>query len=130
MYKLVAVFATIALVQCAKLSSLSEHEPVPIISQVQEVNPEGDFKWSFESGDGTKQEQTGAFKTIDKDTVVEEVHGSFSYVDSEGKTHSVNYVANEQGYLPSGDDIAPEILSNLEYIASHPQPIQTELKHV
>lgn len=39
-------------------------EPVPIISQESDIQPDGTFKWSFESGDGTKAEQSGQPKQV------------------------------------------------------------------
>ncbi|KAH1001918.1 larval cuticle protein 16/17-like [Dendroctonus ponderosae] len=104
--------------------------PVPILDQKSDGKADGTYNWSFESGDGTKAEQAAEVKTVkvsgeaeDTKVAVEDVKGSYSYVDPEGKTHSRQYVANEYGFFIKGDDIFPEIASHLAYIETHPQPI-------
>lgn len=72
-----------------------------------ETTLQGTF--SFESGDGTKAEQSAEVKTVkvsgeaeDAKVAVGDVKGSYSYVDPEGKTHSRQYVANEYGFFVKG----------------------------
>lgn len=40
----------------------STTEPIPIISQSQEINPDGSYKWSYETGNGIKAEEQGFLK--------------------------------------------------------------------
>ena len=56
--KLVVFSGLLAVALCAVL------EPVPIVSQVDDASPDGSFKWSFEAGDGTKQQQTGTVHQV------------------------------------------------------------------
>lgn len=37
-------------------------EPIPILSQSQEINPDGSYKWSYETGNGIKAEEQGFLK--------------------------------------------------------------------
>lgn len=48
---------------CA-LAAPAEQEPVAILAQESDIQPDGSFKWSFESADGVKQEQTGQPKQV------------------------------------------------------------------
>ncbi|KAL1513531.1 hypothetical protein ABEB36_002932 [Hypothenemus hampei] len=104
----------------------SAKEPVPIISQESDIQPDGTFKWSFETGDGTKAEQSGQPKQIEQETPVI-VQGSASWTDNEGNQHQLTYTADENGYQPQSPDIpvAPEIPAAiqraLEYNAAHPE---------
>ncbi|KAH1004877.1 larval cuticle protein 1-like [Dendroctonus ponderosae] len=122
-FAIIAFLGLVAVGQCAP----AETEPVPIVAQDSDIQPDGAFKWSFETGDGAKQEQTGVPKQIDQETPVV-LQGSASWTDSEGNPHQLSYVADENGYQPQSDDIpqAPEIPAAiaraLEYIAAHPQP--------
>ncbi|XP_066151881.1 larval cuticle protein 1-like [Euwallacea fornicatus] len=101
-------------------------EPVPIVAQESDLQPDGTFKWSFETGDGVKQEQTGQPKQIEQESPVV-LQGSASWTDSEGNPHQLTYVADENGYQPQSADIpqAPEIPAAiaraLEYNAAHPE---------
>ncbi|KAF7286183.1 hypothetical protein GWI33_007143 [Rhynchophorus ferrugineus] len=115
------------IVICISLCIVVFCEEVPIVSQSGDVSPDGSFKWSYEAGDGTAQEQSGQLKQIE-DSAGEAVQGAASWTDPEGGSHQLKYVADENGYQPQSADIpvAPEvppaILKSLEWIASHPQP--------
>lgn len=42
----------------------SSTEPIPIISQTQEVNFDGTYKYAYETGNGIKAEEQGYLKNI------------------------------------------------------------------
>lgn len=56
------------------------------------------------------------------------IHGSFSYLTPEGETISISYVADENGYQPTGSVIPtsppiPEaIVKSIEYNRAHARP--------
>lgn len=37
-------------------------EPIPILRQEQEINPDGSYKWLYETGNGIKAEEEGFLK--------------------------------------------------------------------
>ncbi|KAF7286184.1 hypothetical protein GWI33_007144 [Rhynchophorus ferrugineus] len=121
MFKTVLACALVAAVYGAAL------QPVPIVSQTGDVRPDGSFEWSYQSGDGSAQQQSGQLKQIGKEAG-EAVQGSASWTDPEGGQHQLTYVADENGYQPQSADIPvpppiPQaILRALEWIAAHPQP--------
>lgn len=84
------------------------------------------FSISFETADGTKAEQAGSLKVLDKDHAGQAVSGRVSYQGDDGKTYTLTYTADENGFQPQGDHIpvappVPEpILRALQYIAQHP----------
>lgn len=122
--KLVVFTGLLAVVLCAP----AEPEPVAIISQNSDIQPDGTFQWTYESADGTKQEQNGSPKQVDKDDVAEVVQGAVSWTDPEGGKHELSYVADENGFQPQSADVpvAPEVPAQiaraLEWIAAHPEP--------
>lgn len=142
MFSYQVVFVLVAAV-CAVLGAPQNKEPVPIISQESDIQPDGTFKWSFESGDGTKAEQSGQPKQVtiqsasrtrllkEHSQVEQETplvyQGSASWTDNEGTQHQLTYIADENGYQPQSPDIpvAPEIPAAiqraLEYNAAHPE---------
>ncbi|KAF7286193.1 hypothetical protein GWI33_007153 [Rhynchophorus ferrugineus] len=121
--KILVISGLMAFVYSAALPE--NKEPVPIVAQESDIQPDGSFKWSFESGDGTKLEQSGAPKQAENGTI-EALQGSVSWTDPEGGLHSLTYTADENGFQPQGSDVpvAPEvpaaIARALEYIAAHP----------
>ncbi|KAI4456121.1 cuticle protein [Holotrichia oblita] len=100
-------------------------EVVPIVSQQSDAQPDGQYNFAFEGGDGTQQQQTGEVKVVEDKPVIS-VSGKYSYVDAEGATHSVSYTADETGYHPEGDilpvgpPIPEAIARSLQYIQEHP----------
>ncbi|XP_075233221.1 endocuticle structural glycoprotein SgAbd-5-like [Lycorma delicatula] len=76
-----------------------------IISQYNELNPDGTYKYGFETNLGIKKDETGQLKDVpNEDNTAKEPaivsQGSFSYIGSDGKTHKVDYVADENGFSP------------------------------
>lgn len=53
--------------------------------------------------DGQKREEQGELKQIPNDEPGTAVRGSFSFVGDDGQTYTVNYIADENGYQPSGE---------------------------
>ncbi|KFB44251.1 AGAP009876-PA-like protein [Anopheles sinensis] len=47
-------------VECAPQGPVTE--PIPIIRQEQEVNPDGSYSWSYETGNGIAAEEQGFLK--------------------------------------------------------------------
>lgn len=124
--KMKFIIAFVALFYVVVAAPPVHHDVVPIVSQDASVEHDGHFHYRFETGDGTKAEQAGELKVFDKDHAGEVVSGSVSYQGDDGKTYSLTYTADENGYHPQGDHIpvappVPEpILRALQYIAEHP----------
>jgi hypothetical protein len=79
---------------------------------------------SFETGDGTKAEQSGQLKNLGPNDDGESVTGSFSYVAPDGVTYSVTYIADENGFQPQGShlhQISEAIARSIEYNKAHPE---------
>ncbi|XP_018570532.1 larval cuticle protein LCP-17-like [Anoplophora glabripennis] len=102
-----------------------------IISAQSDSEPDGTFQYSFDTENGISAKEAGAPKSLggtDPPAVV--VNGAYEYTDPEGGKVQVSYVADENGYQPSGNvlptppptvPIPPAIARALEYIAAHPQ---------
>ena len=82
---------------------------VPIISSMQQTKADGTFSFGFESADGTKVQSSGAQKQIgpkpEQQGSVQ--RGSYTFTTPEGQTFTVNWIADENGFQPSGEHIAP-----------------------
>ncbi|XP_068630663.1 uncharacterized protein [Battus philenor] len=105
------------------LSPLEKQQPtvVPIVSQSEELEPNGTYKFSYETGNGIKREETSYDKVIPKTARhssnseegeesdeydnSDEIHvqrGSYSYTAPDGTIISLSYIADENGFRPIG----------------------------
>lgn len=95
-------------------------EQVPIVRQESQVNGDGSYQYSFETGNGIAAEQKGDLKKVgDQDAL--EVHGQFQYPGDQGNIQ-LTYVADENGFQPQGAHLptAPPV----------PEPIQRALAYL
>ncbi|VEN49936.1 unnamed protein product [Callosobruchus maculatus] len=114
----------------------SNNTPIPILHQEQEVEFDGTYHTSFETGNGIIAHEEGHLKHAgEKDEdAVEEVQGEVQYTAPDGTIIKLRYIANENGFQPEGDHlpkapvdentpppVPPAIARALEYIAAHPQ---------
>ncbi|XP_067000861.2 endocuticle structural glycoprotein SgAbd-4 [Anabrus simplex] len=103
---------------------------VPIVSQESNINPDGTFHTSYESGDGSKAVQDGQLiRSQDPKEPDALAHsGTFSYTAPDGTKVETTYTADAEGFHPQGSHlpVAPpvpeQIQRALKYIAEHPPP--------
>ncbi|XP_023016200.1 endocuticle structural glycoprotein SgAbd-4 [Leptinotarsa decemlineata] len=102
---------------------------IKIISQTNEISPDGGYKWSYEADNGIKADETGTLKKTNdaENPEVIVAQGAFSYTDKEGNQISLTYTADDdngfqpQGaHLPTPPPIPPNIQRALDWIASQP----------
>lgn len=60
------------------------------------------YTFGFEQSDGHIRKETGTVKNVGSETEHIAVTGSFSYVGGDGVTYTVTYVADENGFQPTG----------------------------
>ena len=64
---------------------------------------------SFETEDGLKREESGKLQLVDPSDPekgsVTVMRGSYSYTDPDGRLTSVTWVADENGFRPTGDHL-------------------------
>ncbi|GFG37116.1 hypothetical protein Cfor_05778 [Coptotermes formosanus] len=104
-----------------------QNEPIPILRQENEVNFDGSYKYSFETGNGIIAEESGFLKNAgNPETEAQVAQGSSSYTSPEGQQISLIYVADENGFqpqgahLPTSPPIPAAIQRALDYLATLP----------
>ncbi|XP_050307416.1 pupal cuticle protein 20-like isoform X2 [Anthonomus grandis grandis] len=91
-----------------------------IISYENDNDGSGNYKWSYETSNGIKADETGELKNAGSDDEAQSAVGSFSYTAPDGTEIKIEYTADENGFVPKGDHlptpppIPPEILKSLE----------------
>ncbi|XP_026486142.1 endocuticle structural glycoprotein SgAbd-2-like [Vanessa tameamea] len=105
-----------------------QNQVIPIIRQNQEINPDGSYQYSYETGNGIAAQEQGYLKNAGiKDAEAQVAQGSFSYTSPEGVPITLNYIADENGFraegahLPTPPPTPDSILRSLQLIASSPQ---------
>ncbi|XP_050295130.1 larval cuticle protein III/IV-like [Anthonomus grandis grandis] len=104
------------------LSASFSRPNVDIISSRADISPDGSFQWSYQSADGTSQEQSGR-----PDVLGQIVQGNAEWYDPQGVRHNIVYVADANGYqaasadIPVGPPIPAAILKSLQWNARHPE---------
>ncbi|XP_037923220.1 endocuticle structural glycoprotein SgAbd-4 [Hermetia illucens] len=124
-----AVFCVIFFAAAFARPQSNDPTPIPIVAQYSNNAPDGSFNTTYETGNGIKVQNSGYIKRIhvpaheDESGKLVEEHeediivqvGSFSYTDTDGNVISLSYIADENGFQPTGD-----------HLPKAPQPDQTE----
>ncbi|XP_001600141.2 cuticle protein CP14.6 [Nasonia vitripennis] len=132
MSRLVLVVLAVALA-VASSAPTDSSSPVPILRQALDgPNPDGSYNYNYETGDGTKAEESGSLRNVGSENEAIAAQGSYSYTDPEGNVIEVKYIADENGFQPQGAHLPvapaiPEAIQRaLDWIAAHPQPVEEE----
>ncbi|XP_043260934.1 endocuticle structural glycoprotein SgAbd-2-like [Colletes gigas] len=110
--------------------ALAAGNEIPIVSQSQDISPDGSFSAKWETGNGITYQEEGFLKNPgQKDTEAEEVRGSASWTAPDGTKINLGWLANENGanfqgaHLPTPPPTQPVpvlIQRALDWIAAHP----------
>ncbi|XP_075970552.1 endocuticle structural glycoprotein ABD-4-like [Anticarsia gemmatalis] len=104
---------------------------IEILSQEFDQQPDGSYRYSYETQNGIKAEETGSLKKATKPESADVIiaQGGFSYTAPDGTVINLNYVADDDnGFQPQGDHlptpppIPPAIQKALDYLATLPPP--------
>lgn len=108
-------------------ASISPGQQIRILKQEQEVNFDGSYQWSYETENGISAQEQGVLKNAGSQEPIQEAQGSFQYTAPDGTPIQLQYLANENGFVPSGAHlpVAPPIpvaiQRALEWNAAHPE---------
>ncbi|KXJ76691.1 hypothetical protein RP20_CCG009193 [Aedes albopictus] len=77
---------------------------IPIVSHENVLEVDGKFRYSYEGGDGTRAAQDGQQIFVNNQAGTAS-QGQYTYQGDDGKTYSVSYTADENGYRPSAEHL-------------------------
>jgi hypothetical protein len=82
-------------------------EEILIIRSESENNGDGSYRFLWENSDGTQAEESGYLKpnSNPNDEPIQVAQGSYQYYSPEGQLISLSYIADENGFQPTGDHL-------------------------
>lgn len=121
----------------ASAASLQQ-EPIPIVKQDQEVNFDGNYRLSYETGNGISVQEQGVLKNAgNPEAETADVQGFYQYTAPDGTPVQLQYTANENGFqaqgahlpvAPTPPPIPEAIQRSLDWNAAHPEPEEPKAK--
>ncbi|CAH0627159.1 unnamed protein product [Chrysodeixis includens] len=112
-------------------------EPIPIIRQEQILNPDGSYKWSYETGNGISAEEQGYVKNQGiPEQEAQVAQGQYQYTAPDGQVIQLQYLADENGFQPQGAHIPTsppiprEIQASLDHLATLRPPTQENREYI
>lgn len=82
-----------------------QQPPIAILSYENVNNGDGSYKFSYETENGIKAQEQGEVKNKGSENEIQTVSGSYSYTAPDGQVITVTYIADENGFQPSGDHL-------------------------
>ncbi|XP_012267398.2 endocuticle structural glycoprotein SgAbd-2-like [Athalia rosae] len=115
----------------------ARNDVIAIVSQEQEVNPDGSFSSKWESANGISYEEKGVRKNVGQKDEAEDVQGSAKWTAPDGTKLELSWHADENGAVFEGDHLPtppptqpiPEAIQrSLDWNAAHPYKEESEPK--
>ncbi|XP_045764387.1 larval cuticle protein LCP-17-like [Maniola jurtina] len=116
----------LSLVALALAGPQSLKEPIPILRQESNINPDGSFQYSYETGNSISASASGSLKNIGAKEPALQIQGEYQYRGDDGIPIALTYVADENGYnaqgsaIPTSPPIPADIQRALKYLATAP----------
>ncbi|XP_055387471.1 larval cuticle protein 65Ag1-like [Condylostylus longicornis] len=83
---------------------------VSIVRSESVYQPDGSYKFSYETSDGAIREESGIPKNVGQEDQFVAVTGMYKYIDADGQPIEVHYTADEHGFVPVGSNIPEAIV--------------------
>ena len=79
-------------------SAPQPQEPIAIISQDSNIEPDGSYQYSYETANGIKGQETGTLKRSNSPDAADVIvaQGSVSYTDPDGNIVNLSYSADDE----------------------------------
>lgn len=112
----------------------SPNDPIPILSQESDINVDGSYRSSYETGNKISAQEQGILKNAGQKDEASEVQGSYQWTAPDGQTFGLKYIANEGGFqpdashLPTPPEIPAAILRAIEWNEKNPEAQSTQPK--
>ncbi|XP_034481344.1 endocuticle structural glycoprotein SgAbd-5-like [Drosophila innubila] len=101
------VFAVCAvlLVSLTNAAPVDDSKNAEILKYENDNNGLGSYNFAYETSNGVSRSEQASLNNVGTENEATSVQGSYKWVDPEGHIHTINFVADENGYQPEGEDI-------------------------
>lgn len=113
---------------CFVLVATQQPKEIPIIRELNDINPDGSYNYAYETANGISVEEQGFLKNQgDPKHEAQVSQGQYQYTAPDGQIIKVVYVADEAGFHPQGEHFPtpppiPKLIQRaLEYLATLPE---------
>ncbi|XP_075232865.1 endocuticle structural glycoprotein SgAbd-5-like [Lycorma delicatula] len=96
---------SVVVIEAAPQAPAGDYARSQVVSEYNEVSPDGGYKYGFETDLGIKKDEVGTLKAVPGEgnapaepAIV--AQGSYSYRGADGKLYKVEYTADENGFNP------------------------------
>ncbi|XP_065205350.1 endocuticle structural glycoprotein ABD-4-like [Planococcus citri] len=76
--------------------------PIPILSQKQEISPDGSYYYSYQTGNGIAVDERSQYRALGPEEGTQDVQGYYAYTGPDGVQYAVSYTSGENGFIASG----------------------------
>ncbi|XP_045472434.1 endocuticle structural glycoprotein SgAbd-5-like [Harmonia axyridis] len=103
MKMIVALFAVMALAHAAPQNQ-ADKDAIVTKYDSNNIGVDG-YDFVYETSNGISQQEQGSLVNPGTENESIQVRGQYSYVGADGRTYTVIYVADENGFQPQGEHI-------------------------
>ena len=87
---------------CSAAPQLGAQKPIAIVRLDSDINPDGTFTYTYETENRISASAQGRPGNGPPGEEGQNISGQFSFVADDGQTYSVQYTADENGFVPQG----------------------------
>ncbi|XP_047527290.1 endocuticle structural glycoprotein SgAbd-5-like [Vanessa atalanta] len=96
----ILVCAAIAAAAPPAQRAVSSPQGIQIVQYDSDNDGLGNYNYNFELSDGTKRDEQGELRNAGAENEFIAVRGSYSWVDPDGVSKTVLYIADDKGFQP------------------------------
>ncbi|XP_066254880.1 endocuticle structural glycoprotein SgAbd-3-like [Euwallacea similis] len=132
MMKPILVVLATFLASALALPAGGDPKNAQVLRLESDITPEGSYQYAYETDNGISAQEQGNIQPQGPEQATKSVSGQFQFLTPENEQIQISYVADENGYQPTGNalptppPIPLAIQKALEYIAAHPQPAEPQ----
>lgn len=94
----------VAMFAAATLAAPAGPEDTVLRYDVDNIGVDG-YRYAYETSGGIKAEEAGTLNNAGAENEAISVRGSYSYTGDDGQVYTISYIADENGFQPTGDHL-------------------------